>query len=113
LSSAVAPSSFMSWANSGTGMNLSRQQLKQACDTSEFEFLVTAADLGVEPVAVVPTLSGPSSKKIRLYRCQPDRTDYREGPDEPCPAGTGCLMRPMRVLRAEPGARVGQLPWPG
>jgi hypothetical protein len=110
---ALPPSSFMNWNTGGTGLNLSRQQLKQACDTSEFEFLVTAADLGVEPVAVVPTLSGPSSKKIRLYRCQPDRTDHREGPDEPCAAGAGCLTRPMRVLRAEPGARVGRLPWQG
>jgi hypothetical protein len=70
---ALPPSSFMNWSTAGTGMNLSKQQLKQACDLSEFEFLVTPVDLGVEPVAVVPSSSGPSSKKIRLYRCQPDR----------------------------------------
>ena len=51
-------------------MTLSPQQLKQVCGTNAFEFLVTGAELGAEPVAAVPSASGPASKKIRLYRCQ-------------------------------------------
>jgi hypothetical protein len=52
-----------------TAMTLSPQQLKQTCDTGAFEYLVTAADLGIDPVAEVSSASGPASKKIRLYRC--------------------------------------------
>jgi hypothetical protein len=59
----------MSWNLSGAAMMLSQQQLKQTCDTGEFQFLVTGADLGVEPIAEVRSASGPASKKIRLYRC--------------------------------------------
>jgi hypothetical protein len=70
LRSAVSPSLFMNWNTGGTGMNLSRQQLRQACATGEFEFLVTGADLGEEPVAAVPSATGSASKKIRLYRCK-------------------------------------------
>jgi hypothetical protein len=69
LGGAVSPGSFMSWNLSGAAMMLSQQQLKQTCDTGEFQFLVTGADLGVEPLAEVRSASGPASKKIRLYRC--------------------------------------------
>jgi hypothetical protein len=58
----------MSW-NAGTALALSQQQLKQTCDTGAFEYLVTATNLGVAPIAEVPAASGPASKKIRLYRC--------------------------------------------
>ena len=58
----------MSW-NAGTALMLSQQQLKQTCDTGAFEYLVSAADLGVAPIAEVPSVSGPASKKIRLYHC--------------------------------------------
>jgi hypothetical protein len=68
LGGAISPGSFMSW-NAGTAMMLSQQQLKQTCDTGAFEYLVTATDLGVAPIAEVPSVSGPASKKIRLYRC--------------------------------------------
>jgi len=50
-------------------MMLSQQQLKQTCATGEFQYLVTSRDLGIDPVAEVPSTSGPTSKKIRLYRC--------------------------------------------
>jgi hypothetical protein len=72
LNSTLPRSTFMNWNTGGTGMNLSKQQLEQACETGEFGFLVTAADLGVEPVAVVPSASGAPSKKIRLYKCRAD-----------------------------------------
>jgi hypothetical protein len=68
LGGAINPSSFMGW-NAGTAMMLSQQQLKQTCATGEFLFLVTSADLGVDPIAEVPSASGPASRKIRLYRC--------------------------------------------
>jgi hypothetical protein len=68
LGGAINSGSFMSW-NAGTAMTLSRQQLKQTCDIGAFEYLVTATDLGVVPIAEVPSASGPASKKIRLYRC--------------------------------------------
>jgi hypothetical protein len=68
LGGAINPGSFMGW-NAGTAMMLSQLQLKQACATGEFQFLVTSADLGVDPAAEVPAASGPASKKIRLYRC--------------------------------------------
>jgi hypothetical protein len=58
----------MRWA-AGTAMMLSQQQLKQTCDIGAFEYLVTPADLGVDPIAEVPAAGGPASKKIRLYRC--------------------------------------------
>ncbi|HWS65311.1 MAG TPA: hypothetical protein VN325_21360 [Steroidobacteraceae bacterium] len=68
LGGAISSGSFMSW-NAGTALTLSQQQLKQTCDTGAFEYLVTATDLGVAPIAEVPSVSGPASKKIRLYHC--------------------------------------------
>jgi hypothetical protein len=70
LKFAVNPSSFMHWSSAGTGMTLSQQQLQNACGTGEFEFLVTSADLGTDPVATIPAASAADSKKIRLYRCK-------------------------------------------
>jgi len=68
LGGAINSGSVMSW-NAGTALMLSQQQLKQTCDTGAFEYLVTATDLGVAPIAEVPSVSGPASKKIRLYHC--------------------------------------------
>jgi hypothetical protein len=70
LRGAISPAAFLGWNTAATGMNLSSQQLQAACETREFEYLVTPVDLGVEPVASVPSASGPASKKIRLYRCR-------------------------------------------
>lgn len=60
LSPAIAPQSFLSW-DASMSLRLSAQQARQACQTGEFQFLVTAADLGVAPVDVL--------KGLRLYRC--------------------------------------------
>jgi hypothetical protein len=68
LSGAINRGSFMGWS-AGTAMMLSPQQLEQTCATGEFQFLVTSVDLGIDPVAEVPSESGPATKKIRLYRC--------------------------------------------
>jgi hypothetical protein len=69
LNPAVPRQYFMGWDNRGSNLNLSPQQLKRACGTGVFPFLVTARDLGIDPVAEVASASGPASKKIRLYRC--------------------------------------------
>jgi hypothetical protein len=71
LSSAVAPQLFLDWDSEGLGMNLSLQQLQRVCQIGEFEFLVTAADLGVAPLAVLPRESAAASTTLRLYRCGP------------------------------------------
>jgi hypothetical protein len=68
LRSAVLPGSFMDWNSSGTGMRLSVQQLNQACDIGEFDFLVTSADLNRELVAIVAP-SAHASQSLHLYRC--------------------------------------------
>lgn len=72
LRSVMAPSAFLSWQSAGTGMNLSRQQLLDACRTGEFAFLVSHFDLGAAPLATVA--SGPGAPgapgALRLYRCQ-------------------------------------------
>jgi hypothetical protein len=69
LGSAVSPAAFMNWSSGGTGMNLSQQQLEQACGTGAFDYLISSADLGADPVATVPAASGAASRKLRLYRC--------------------------------------------
>jgi hypothetical protein len=71
LSAAVGPQAFLDWDAGGPGMNLSRQQLQQVCQTGEFEFLVTGADLGLAPVAVLPRESAPLRNGLRLYHCGP------------------------------------------
>ncbi len=73
LGPAIDPATFMNWETARTGMNLSQQQLKSACATGEFAFLVTAADLGMEPAATVHSRTD-SPRPIRLYRC-PSRPD--------------------------------------
>jgi len=68
LGPAIDPATFLDWEGAGTGMTLSRQQLRAACATGEFAFLVSAADLGTAPAATVPS-KGDSPGQIRLYRC--------------------------------------------
>jgi hypothetical protein len=69
LRAAVDPGIFMRWGTGGTGMTLSAQQLESACGAREFDFLVTHADLGRQPVADIPAASGAPGRGIRLYRC--------------------------------------------
>lgn len=69
LKLAIDPGTFMGWGvGGGAGMNLSQQQLTIACNTGEFKFLVTGANLAAQPEAATPSGSGPANK-IRLYRC--------------------------------------------
>jgi hypothetical protein len=68
LGPAIDPATFMDWESARTGMTLSREQLRAACETGEFAFLVSAADLGMEPAATVHS-NADSAGQIRLYRC--------------------------------------------
>jgi len=60
LSPAISPQSFLAW-DASMSLRLSAQQARLACQTGEFQFLVTAIDLGVAPLDV--------AKGLRLYRC--------------------------------------------
>jgi hypothetical protein len=68
LRSAIPPGSFLAW-DAGLSMHLTSEQVGQACRTGEFQFLVTGADLGTAPVAVLSRSMGAASKPLRLYRC--------------------------------------------
>lgn len=69
LRRAVDPKAFMDWNGGSIALTLSRQQLAAACGSGEFDFLVSAADLGFDPVAAVQSATGPATKQTRLYRC--------------------------------------------
>jgi hypothetical protein len=63
LSGAIGPTSFMSWAYAGAHLSLSPDELKGICPLAAFNYLVTNADLGMAPVAVLD--------ELKLYRCAP------------------------------------------
>ena len=63
LSSAVAPATFLSWSHAGAHLSLSPDELQGLCRLAAFNYLVTNADLGMQPVAVLD--------KLKLYRCAP------------------------------------------
>jgi hypothetical protein len=69
LAGAVSPASFMTWNGGAGALNLTGSQLAAACATGAFAFLVTAADLGSEPVAVKAGVPGAAARPLRLYRC--------------------------------------------
>lgn len=69
LRAALPPSTFMNWSDGGSMPPLDQFHLSAVCNSGAVAFLVTAADLGTEPDAFVTALTGPASKKIRLYRC--------------------------------------------
>jgi hypothetical protein len=71
LAPIVPPQSFLRWSDAGPGLELSVPQLQGICHLAVFEFLVTSADLGFAPVAILPGRSWPVSKGLRLYRCTP------------------------------------------
>ena len=74
LDSIIPQGTFMSWTASGTGLELSRDQLARACNTREFDFLVTNAKLSAEAVAFVPPTSGAAPRNTYLYRCRSPHT---------------------------------------
>ena len=73
LSAVVPPQAYLSFTGDGAGIGPSPLQLDRACETGEFEFLVTGARLPWRPVAQLPREVWHSSGGLRLYRCS-DRT---------------------------------------
>jgi hypothetical protein len=57
----VGPPTFLSWYGAGAHLSLSPEQLKGICRLAAFKYLVTSADLGMQPVAVLD--------RLKLYRC--------------------------------------------
>jgi hypothetical protein len=68
LAAVIPGESFMGWA-AGFGQELSLQQQQRVCRMGAFGFLVTSADLGVAPVAVVQGKTLAAAHDLRLYRC--------------------------------------------
>jgi hypothetical protein len=58
----------LAW-DASLSLHLTSEQARQACQTGEFQFLVTAADVGRAPVAVLSRKIGAISRELRLYRC--------------------------------------------
>jgi hypothetical protein len=77
LAAIISPRQFLEWSAAGPAAGSSISQLTQICDLGTVRFLVTSANLGREPEASVSSLTGPDTKRIRLYRCPT------------APAGTG------------------------
>jgi hypothetical protein len=73
LSAVVAPAAFMGFSGDGAGIGPSRAQLERACETREFDFIVSGVALGWAPLATLPREVWHPSGGLRLYRCS-DRT---------------------------------------
>jgi hypothetical protein len=69
LQSVVPPAAFLGWAEAAPGIGLSVQQLQGVCRLAVVEYLVTGADLGLTPLAIMPGPPGKASNQLRLYRC--------------------------------------------
>jgi hypothetical protein len=63
------PQTYFSFSGDGASIGPSLLQLKRACATSEFEFLVTGARLPWPPVAELSREVSHSAGGLRLYRC--------------------------------------------
>lgn len=63
LTGAIAPPTFLSWNWAGAHLSLSSDELRGICHAAVFPYLVTYADIGMAPAAVLD--------KLKLYRCAP------------------------------------------
>ena len=63
LSEFVGPGNFLSWSSAGPHLSLSTTALQGICSLGRFGYLVTSADLGMQPVAVID--------QLKLYACTP------------------------------------------
>ena len=63
LEGVVGPATFLSWSGAGAHLSLSPEALEGLCRLGVFDYLVTGADLGPQPVAVMDHL--------KLYACRP------------------------------------------
>jgi hypothetical protein len=69
LEGIVAPEAFLGWSTAGGSLNLSKDQLRRACDAGVFPYLVTRADLGTAPLALIAESGVMFASSRRLYRC--------------------------------------------
>jgi hypothetical protein len=63
LKSYVSPGTFLAWSSVGAHLSLSRDAMQGICQMGVFGYLVTGADLGMQPVAVL--------NRLKLYACSP------------------------------------------
>jgi hypothetical protein len=63
LSASIGLPTFLSWNGAGAHLSLSPAELQGICRVGAFAYLVTGADLGMQPVAELD--------KLKLYRCRP------------------------------------------
>jgi hypothetical protein len=69
LRAVVAPAAFMDFSGDGAGIGPSRAQLERACETREFDFIVSGVALSWAPLAQLPREVWHPSGGLRLYRC--------------------------------------------
>ncbi len=74
LGSAGIGDAFMTWNTGGGNLRLTPEQLAAACATQDFDYLVTATDIGIVPLATAPSAHNAATvstdNPIRLYRCR-------------------------------------------
>jgi hypothetical protein len=68
VAAAFNPAVFLDFG-AGTGLSATRDQLRAACASRAFDYLVTGTDLGAEPISVPVPTSG--MNRLELYRCNP------------------------------------------
>jgi hypothetical protein len=61
LKEVVGPATFLSWSGAGAHLSVLPEQLQGICRLGVFAYLVTGADLGLQPVAVM--------NHLKLYAC--------------------------------------------
>jgi hypothetical protein len=69
LKSVVPLRESLAWDSAGDVYRLSPQQLQGVCRLGVVDYLVTVANLGIEPVSVMPNASDRSPNPLRLYHC--------------------------------------------
>lgn len=69
LSHVIPPEAFLGWTMSNGAMGLSKEQMRSACNIGAFAFVVTRANFGVDPVAMIPEPGATRISSQRLYRC--------------------------------------------
>jgi hypothetical protein len=62
LSGSIGPPTFLSWNGAGAHLSLAPAELQGICRVGAFAYLVTGADLGMQPAAELG--------KLKLYRCR-------------------------------------------
>ncbi len=62
LGAVVSAQNFLAWSNTGAHLSLSPQQLEGICRLGAFAYLVTGAELGMQPAAQLD--------RLKLYRCR-------------------------------------------